>query len=310
MKRISLLQRRGIRAVMLLVLLVLPYLHSVAARGQAAAASDEPAQAPVSRELLNRLKSEYRKAGDDLDRKEKLIAWAVKNGRPAVVALNSLAVSEGKMRLASYGEAFFKQISAAKKKDVESVLASKEELQKQRNRLVRFSQMAGRLKGFLDADKPRKDEKAEPEDFAKYLRSQEEAAIERWLSQHALAGLTAEEVVVVEMTNRTRRQQGLRPLAVDPALCAAARDHSKDMVTRGFFSHESPVDGKTSFTDRAARLGTTAGAENIAKAGGGGEKAFKWWMGSDVHRRNILTEDFRRIGVGYHEGHFTQMFGR
>ena len=27
-------------------------------------------------------------------------------------------------------------------------------------------------------------------------------------------------------------------------------------------------------------------------------------------RRNLLGDDYRRIGVGLHEGHFTQMFGR
>ena len=72
-----------------------------------------------------------------------------------------------------------------------------------------------------------------------------------------------EEYLGTLRLNEIRYLLGLGLVAVDEKLADAARDHSKDMHVLGFFSHTSPVPGKERFGQRAAKFGTSAGAENI-----------------------------------------------
>src|SRR5918998_99345 len=51
------------------------------------------------------------------------------------------------------------------------------------------------------------------------------------------------EVELVAMTNRTRAAAGLPPLEIDPRLVSMARWRSRDMVERGYFSHDLPGGG-------------------------------------------------------------------
>jgi hypothetical protein len=108
--------------------------------------------------------------------------------------------------------------------------------------------------------------------------------------------------------NRLRIRLGLPALAIDVKLCAAARDHSNDMRTLGFFAHESPVAGKRTPGDRAARMGTSASAENIAAGQPTGRGANVAWWYSPGHHKNMLG-GHSRIGLGRSETYWTQMFG-
>ena len=117
-----------------------------------------------------------------------------------------------------------------------------------------------------------------------------------------------EEAAGVLDLNRLRIALGLRALLIDPKLCAAARDHSNDMRTLGFFAHESPVEGKKTPWDRAARFGTTAGGENISAGQDTGKDANLGWWYSPGHHKNMLGNS-SRIGLGRSERLWTQMFG-
>ncbi|MFE2416623.1 CAP domain-containing protein [Streptomyces hokutonensis] len=133
----------------------------------------------------------------------------------------------------------------------------------------------------------------------------------RPLTESDLAG-TADKVV--ELTNAERTRAGLRPLAVDPLLAAAAQAHSTDMVARAFYSHTSP-DGSQPW-DRAAAAGSrrrTIG-ENIACGQRSPAEVVEGWMNSPGHRANILKPDFTHIGIGFAGGgqmgtYWTQLFG-
>ena len=108
--------------------------------------------------------------------------------------------------------------------------------------------------------------------------------------------------------NRLRYLLGLRLVRVDPRLADAARDHSKDMATLGFFSHTSPVKGKERFGQRAANFGTSASAENIAAGQSTGHGAIRAWWYSPGHHKNMLG-GHGRTGLGQHGRMWTQMFG-
>lgn len=101
---------------------------------------------------------------------------------------------------------------------------------------------------------------------------------------------------------------GLNALRIDPKLCAAGRDHSKDMRDLKFFAHESPVEGKKSPWMRAANFGTSAHGENIAAGAGNGESAIRMWWYSPGHHKNMLGGHARQ-GLGQTGSHWTQLFG-
>lgn len=121
-------------------------------------------------------------------------------------------------------------------------------------------------------------------------------------------GVVPEEREGVRILNELRVLVGLPVVAIDPKLCNASRDHSKDMVEHGFFAHVSPVPGKESFGQRAALAGTSASAENIAAGQQTGEGAIRAWWYSPGHHRNMMG-GHRRVGLGQHRTHWTQMFG-
>ncbi|SES43009.1 Uncharacterized conserved protein YkwD, contains CAP (CSP/antigen 5/PR1) domain [Streptomyces sp. yr375] len=135
-----------------------------------------------------------------------------------------------------------------------------------------------------------------------------------WASPRTPDGLARTAAEVVDLTNRERTRTGLRPLAVDPSLTAAAQAHSADMVARAFYSHTSPEGGRP--WDRAAAAGSTRRTigENIACGQRSAAEVVDGWMNSPGHRANILEPAFTHIGVGYEGGgpsgtYWTQLFG-
>lgn len=120
--------------------------------------------------------------------------------------------------------------------------------------------------------------------------------------------LDPEEAAGVLELNRIRVRAGLAADRLDLKLCDAGRGHSTDMVENKFFAHESPVPGKKSPSDRAAKAGTSGGAENIAAGQRNGHGAIRAWWYSPGHHRNMMG-NHARTGLGRFQDHWTQMFG-
>ena len=126
----------------------------------------------------------------------------------------------------------------------------------------------------------------------------------------AKAKVPEEEVKGIEECNLWRLLVGLNACVLDPKLCDAARDHSKDMAELKFFDHDSPVPGKATPWDRAARFKTTASGENIYAGSAASSSANQGWFFSPGHHKNMFSPAQTRIGLGQHGSHWTQMFGR
>lgn len=126
----------------------------------------------------------------------------------------------------------------------------------------------------------------------------------------ASAQVSAYEQKVVELTNQERAKYGLKPLALDTELSKVAREKSRDMQSKGYFSHTSPTYGSP--FDMMKQFGITyqTAGENIAMGQQTPEEVVKAWMNSDGHRKNILSSSYTHIGVGHiAEGNYwTQMF--
>jgi len=112
--------------------------------------------------------------------------------------------------------------------------------------------------------------------------------------------------------NRERAWTGLAPFRLEEKLSAAAKGHSADMATIGFFAHTSPVKGKETSGQRA-RLAGFAGrwtGENIYMGSTDPDAAYNAWFGSDGHRFIMFTAGPDVVGVGIHGRHWTMMTGR
>jgi uncharacterized protein YkwD len=118
------------------------------------------------------------------------------------------------------------------------------------------------------------------------------------------------EQKMLELVNLERTSRGLKPLVMDAKLQEVARAHSRDMFARGYFSHNNP-DGLTPF-DRMDKAGVkyTVAGENLALAPDV-NIAHNGLMNSPGHKANILTPEFRKVGMGVITGgKYGEMFSQ
>jgi len=128
-------------------------------------------------------------------------------------------------------------------------------------------------------------------------------------TQHAapassLAILSAYELDIVRRMNAIRTARGLRTLRVSRQLSAAAAYHSNQMGLRGFFEHESANGAE--FWKRierfypSPRAGSWSVGENILWGSPeiSASSAIREWLQSSPHRANILSREWREVGLG------------
>ena len=109
------------------------------------------------------------------------------------------------------------------------------------------------------------------------------------------------EAEMLQLINEERTKEGLKPMVEDLELAYVARQHSKDMFARGYFSHLNP-DGKDPFHRiREAKIGFITAGENLALAQTL-KMAHYGLMHSPGHRANILNPAYGRVGIGIQDG--------
>jgi len=109
--------------------------------------------------------------------------------------------------------------------------------------------------------------------------------------------LTEDEQKLLELVNKAREENGLEPLAIDENLMKVARIKAKDMVENNYFSHQSPTYGSPFDMMRQFDNTFKSAGENIA-GNKTVEGAFKAWMSSETHKKNILNPGFKVTGIG------------
>lgn len=128
---------------------------------------------------------------------------------------------------------------------------------------------------------------------------------------------TLAEQQITEAVNDERTARGIEPVEHEDAIALVARNHSRDMIEREYYAHESP-EGETAFErieEGAASCGTVG--ENIAATWWyepfettDGERdrhttveeladgLAEQWLNSQSHRENMLDPRWERTGVG------------
>ena len=116
----------------------------------------------------------------------------------------------------------------------------------------------------------------------------------------AVVTLGSEEAALASDINQQRAANAVAPLTVDPQLTAIARARSQDQVSQHYFSHTNP-EGQTVFDLLdAANIPWMAAGENLAESNGldAVQAAIDGFTKSPLHRANMLSTDFTRVGVG------------
>lgn len=99
------------------------------------------------------------------------------------------------------------------------------------------------------------------------------------------------------LLNRDRAANGAAPLTLDPVLCSIARAKSMDMKNNNYFAHTSPTYGSVSQMLKTFGYRFSAAGENIAHHATV-EKSQAAFMSSQGHRRNILSANWTKVGIG------------
>ncbi|MGE5614276.1 MAG: CAP domain-containing protein [Bacillota bacterium] len=109
--------------------------------------------------------------------------------------------------------------------------------------------------------------------------------------------LSEDEQKLLDLVNKARADKGLEPLKADENLMKIARIKAKDMIENNYFSHQSPTYGSPFDMMRQFDTIFKSAGENIA-GNKTVEGAFKAWMSSDSHKKNVLNPGFGFTGIG------------
>ena len=102
-------------------------------------------------------------------------------------------------------------------------------------------------------------------------------------------------IEVLRLVNEERAKVGVAPLKFAKDLSASAYVRARELPIK--FSHTRP-DGSKCFT-AMPQIGHVIG-ENLAGGQSSPKQVVKAWMDSKTHRDNILSKNFREIGIVYY----------
>jgi uncharacterized protein YkwD len=100
-----------------------------------------------------------------------------------------------------------------------------------------------------------------------------------------------------DLVNAYRKEKGLRPLKLQPALTEAARAHARDLAKWDRISHFGS-DGSNPW-DRVKRAGYSAklAAENVGTGQVTVDEVITGWKASPGHNKNLLLPEAEHMGI-------------
>lgn len=104
---------------------------------------------------------------------------------------------------------------------------------------------------------------------------------------------------VIDLVNSERSAQRRSSLKSDETLNMIAEQRAREIAVK--FSHTRPDGSKCSSLLQENNIVNVYAGENIAAGHRSATEVMNTWMNSDGHRKNILNENYTRIGVGVYE---------
>lgn len=102
--------------------------------------------------------------------------------------------------------------------------------------------------------------------------------------------------------NQLRLQYNLPPLKLNMQLCAAAQAHSEAIAQTGVVAHADAHGRRADYRASEAGYFYHQLGENLAAGQLSWDRALEAWLNSPYHRSNLLTADYRELGVGFASG--------
>jgi uncharacterized protein YkwD len=124
------------------------------------------------------------------------------------------------------------------------------------------------------------------------------------VEQTSVVSVDALEERMLSRLNVLRTRRGLTPLRLSAALSSAARYHTRDMARNGFCGHDSA--NGTNFWKRVSRFYGQGRGWRVWAAGENvlchprpltAAAALRRWLGNPGHRANLLSSQWREVGV-------------
>ena len=107
---------------------------------------------------------------------------------------------------------------------------------------------------------------------------------------------------VIRLTNEKRAQAGLSPLVENPVLSQAALAKGVDMLNKNYWAHVSPDGTQPWSFFVSAGYGYRFAGENLARDFSNPSSAVDAWMASPTHKDNLLSGNYKEVGIGVIEG--------
>jgi hypothetical protein len=107
---------------------------------------------------------------------------------------------------------------------------------------------------------------------------------------------------VERLTNIERENNGLAQVTDNPTLDSAALAKGKDMLAKGYWAHVAPDGTQPWAFFVSANYDYRYAGENLARDFSDAQSAVSAWMASPTHRENMLSPNYKEIGIGVVEG--------
>jgi uncharacterized protein YkwD len=128
---------------------------------------------------------------------------------------------------------------------------------------------------------------------------------------HSFSSLSMEKVL--SLVNADRARMGLAALDLNPTLNLAAFAHAEDMISHHYFAHTSPQGLNPWDWIKSEGYNYAYAGENLGLGYSDAKSLENSWMNSATHRANILSPNYRDMGVAVIKSNdstlVVQMFG-
>lgn len=140
-----------------------------------------------------------------------------------------------------------------------------------------------------------------------YVNAKDALELLRYVLNKPVSDTASEyEAEVVRLVNIERKKSGLSPLTQDSVMSKAADIRAEEI--NKVFSHTRPNGSSCITVLDELGVDYVSARENIASGYRTPADVVEGWMNSSGHRANILDETYRRIGVGFNNYGWVQLF--
>lgn len=107
---------------------------------------------------------------------------------------------------------------------------------------------------------------------------------------------------VIRLTNEKRAAAGLPALVENPILSQAAQAKGTDMINKDYWAHVAPDGTQPWYFFTTFGYSYRYAGENLARDFPDASSAVEAWMASPTHKENMLSPNYKDIGIGVVEG--------